>query len=343
MRIGIATSGLWRLRDAVERLAGGTAYRLRVYGSAVDAIAGWGHKPTADRARVIARSKRIPYIAFEDGFLRSIHPGNGERPLSIVIDRTGIYYDCRQPSDLEALIRKRASSPLPVDRARKAMDLLRVSRLSKYNNATVQDVSTLRLKSARREDRVLVVDQTVGDASIVGARASAQTFSQMLDAAARENPGAEILVRIHPEAMTGRKLGHFSTKELHNISRYSAPVADALAGGLLRLTPEPINPWALLEACSALYCVSSQLGFEGVMAGCTVHSFGESFYNGWGLTRDRTPKPTARRGPASLEAVFAATYFDYIHYFDPTDNTPTDFEWSTEALVRKRARALSAR
>ncbi|UES52109.1 hypothetical protein [Roseibium aggregatum] len=341
MRIGIATSGLWRLRDAVERLTSGTAYRLPVYGSAVDAIAGWGHKPTADRARVIARSKGIPYIAFEDGFLRSIHPGNGERPMSMVIDRTGIYYDSRQPSDLEALIRKRASSPLPVARVQSAMALLRASRLSKYNNATLQDVAPLRLKATRREDRVLVVDQTVGDASIVGARANVSTFSRMLDSAVRENQGAEVLVRIHPEAITGRKSAHFSPKRLQELALTSAPVAEALSRGLLRLTPEPINPWALLEACSALYCVSSQLGFEGVLAGCTVHSFGASFYNGWGLTQDRTPEPTSRRSRASLEAIFTATYIDYVNYFDPVDHTPSDFERTIEALVKKRSRDVS--
>lgn len=343
MRVGIATSGLWMLRDAVELMTGGTACRLPACGRAVEAIAGWGHKPTADSARAIARSWDIPYIAFEDGFLRSIHPGNGEKPLSMVMDRTGIYYDSRQSSDLEALIRKRGASPLPVARARRAMDLLRSSRLSKYNNATLQDIAPLRLKTMRREDRVLVVDQTAGDASIAGARTDARTFSRMLVTAVRENPGAEILVRIHPEAMTGRKSAHFSPEGLREIARTSAPVADALAGGLLRLTPEPINPWALLEACSAIYCVSSQLGFEGVMAGCTVHSFGASFYNGWGLTRDRTPEQAARRGRASLEAVFTAAYLDYVHYFDPEDNTPSDFERVAEALARKRERTLSIR
>jgi capsule polysaccharide export protein KpsC/LpsZ len=323
MRIGIATSGLWRLRDAVELMTGGTACRLPPRGLGVDAIAGWGHKPTADRARALARVRGIPYIAFEDGFLRSVNPGNSERPLSMVMDRTGIYYDARQPSDLEALIRKRASSPGGDTGGRQAMDLLRTSRLSKYNNSTIQDIKPLGLKATRPDDRVLVVDQTRGDASIEGALADASTFPRMLEAAVSENPGAEVLVRIHPETMMGRKAGHFTPEVLADLAESSPSVARAAGAGLLRLTPEPINPWALLEAASKVYCVSSQLGFEALMAGCEVHAFGIGFYAGWGLTFDRLGYPISRP-TVSHEKMIAAIYLDYVRYIAPVNNRLLD-------------------
>ena len=60
-----------------------------------------GLKPSftiLDRSDAAENGK--PYIAFEDGFLRSIRPGTGARPLSFILDRSGIYYDAREPCDL---------------------------------------------------------------------------------------------------------------------------------------------------------------------------------------------------------------------------------------------------
>ena len=69
------------------------------------AVIGWGHKPTADKARDYAAKQNLPYIALEDGFLRSLDLGcKGAQPLSLVVDHTGIYYDATEPSDLENLL-----------------------------------------------------------------------------------------------------------------------------------------------------------------------------------------------------------------------------------------------
>ena len=68
-------------------------------------VAGWGHKHTADKARDYAAKHNLPYIALEDGFLRSLDLGcKGAQPLSLVVDHTGIYYDATEPSDLENLL-----------------------------------------------------------------------------------------------------------------------------------------------------------------------------------------------------------------------------------------------
>ena len=76
------------------------------------AIVGWGHKPTADKARCYALKHNLPYIALEDGFLRSLDLGcKGAQPLSLVVDHTGIYYDATEPSDLENLLKGSCSPP----------------------------------------------------------------------------------------------------------------------------------------------------------------------------------------------------------------------------------------
>ncbi|WP_246770480.1 hypothetical protein, partial [Bordetella pertussis] len=43
-------------------------------------------------------------IALEDGFLRSFGTGRHFPPLSLVVDRLGIYYDATRESELECLL-----------------------------------------------------------------------------------------------------------------------------------------------------------------------------------------------------------------------------------------------
>jgi capsule polysaccharide export protein KpsC/LpsZ len=339
MKIALATSGMRPLKPAIELLTGGQVRRSWPFGFGMDAIAGWGHKPTSLRARKLARKSGLPYLAFEDGFLRSVFPGNGELPLSLVLDRTGIYYDARLPSDLEAYICRRNIAAVDLAQARDAMSLLRNRRLSKYNNFSLDDISALSLRTSNRSSCVLVVDQTEGDASIEGAMASAETFHIALEAAVEENPQAEILVRVHPETMTGRKRGHFSAENLERLAASKPSIRKALASQRIRLTPEPIAPWILLEACGKVYCVSSQLGFEGLMADCEVNCFGMPFYGGWGLTRDRGAAAPERRKPARIEAVFAAVYFDYCNYIDHADMRTIGFHEALDILGNAVCRA----
>jgi capsule polysaccharide export protein KpsC/LpsZ len=291
----------------------------------------------------MAAKHHLPYVAFEDGFLRSVRPGNQEKPISLVFDRTGIYYDARQPSDLECFVRRRFEKSMRTQEIHDAIDLIRSKRLSKYNSFDFLDIAELNLQSSDRKDRVLVIDQTVGDASIPGAFAKDETFRQMLQTAVAENPEVEILIKVHPETMIGRKAGHFTQDVLQSLAKQDEVCALALKENRLRLTPEAINPWPLLEACSKVYCVSSQLGFEAILAGCEVHTFGVPFYGGWGLTVERNPTKLRRRYPVSLEAVFAALYFDYSHYLEHDPVRKISFEEAIDQLelrIKKIASGL---
>ncbi len=67
-------------------------------------MVGWGFRPTAAKARALAAEHGLPYVAVEDGFLRSYGTGDRFPPLSMVVDTAGMYYDCRAPSLLENLL-----------------------------------------------------------------------------------------------------------------------------------------------------------------------------------------------------------------------------------------------
>ena len=72
------------------------------------AVAGWGKRPNTGKVIEYASRHGVPYIALEDGFLRSFGTGQNSFRLSLVIDDLGIYYDSAVPSALEALLNSAA-------------------------------------------------------------------------------------------------------------------------------------------------------------------------------------------------------------------------------------------
>ncbi|MFI3245854.1 MAG: capsular polysaccharide biosynthesis protein [Ferrimonas sp.] len=261
-------------------------------------VIGWGFKSTAKRARDYAAANHLPYVALEDGFLRSIGLGvAGAQPLSLVVDEVGIYYDARQPSRLEQLIG--ANSALTTEaeaRSRRCIAAIREYRLSKYN----QNQSDPQLRAAAPQ--VVVIDQTQGDASVEGAMADKNTFVQMLRRAVEQHPNETVWVKVHPDVVHGKKKGFL----------YPLPFDHPN----LKLYAEPVNPWDFLETARHVYTVSSLMGFEALMAGAHVYCFGMPFYAGWGLTEDH--QHCERRNlPRTLEQLFDAAYIQYARYVDP--------------------------
>lgn len=314
-RLGIWSLGLLRRRELKDALrAAGWAARPGFL--PVDAVGVWGRSAAAKRGMAAARRAGAPLLTLEDGFLRSVSPGPGAPVLSLILDDLGVYYDCARPSRLEISIEEGAYDEA---RARAALALLRRLKLSKYNDAPEL--------AAPPRDHVLVIDQTRGDRSIAGAGADARSFAGMLNAARSENPGAEIVIRPHPETVLGRKPGHFGPED---------------ETGGARIWGDPANIWDLTSGARAVYTVSSQSGFEALLAGAPVRCFGTPFYAGWGATEDETPAPR-RAARRDTLAIFAAAYLDYPLYFDPWAGGLSDFERTAFALASLRAHWLAVR
>ncbi|MDQ7727310.1 capsular polysaccharide biosynthesis protein [Halomonas sp. SpR8] len=290
--------------------------RIRPFTQKPTAVIGWGLKPTSVRARQYAQRHQLPYIALEDGFIRSLGLGvNGFQPHSMVVDHTGIYYDASRPSDLENWLNTATFDDEELYQAQRCMGLITRYRLSKYNHAPDQPIN-----DASRA-RVLVVDQTVGDASIHFGGAQAESFQQMLEAALEDHPESDVLVKIHPDVIAGKKHGHLLNATDHP---------------RCKVIGEDLNPWALFDQVDHVYVVTSQLGFEALLAGKQVHCFGLPFYSGWGLTHDQLPC-ARRRVSRTLEEVFAAAYLRYCRYANPYTQQSATLE-ETIALIADQRR-----
>lgn len=299
-KIGVTSGGIAQI-PFIDVFLGAKVGRVSSRSATKDliAVAGWGTKPSGLKAAQIAARLEIPPLFLEDGFLRSYSAGKDSPPLSIVRDSEGIYYDSSRPSALESLLNSDTDllSSIEGD-VRKAKDLIIEHRLSKYNHAPDIDENTLRQNDVRR---VLVIDQTMGDNSVVMGRATAQTFNDMLAAARAENPEAMVYVKTHPEVTSGQKRGYLS-----HIQGDERTV-------LLR---EAVNPMSLLERMDRVYTVTSTMGFEALLAGKPVTVFGLPWYSGWGATDDRQhcERRTRQR---TIDELFAAAYIHYATYLDP--------------------------
>ena len=290
-------------------------------GPDVKAVLGWGMKPTAAAGRRLAEKRGIPYVALEDGFLRSVGLGeSGATSLSLIVDDLGVYYDATRPSRLEHLIRTApdwCDAGLTV-RARGLIDRIVASGVSKTNMGGSLDHSLL-----KPGHRILIVDQTLGDASIGYGMASTQSFRDMIGTARAEAPdGAQVIVKRHPAVAAGRKRGCIPEKDLEGLT----------------LIDSDVRPADLLAAVDEVWCVTSALGFEALLRGLPVRCFGAPFYSGWGLTKDELM--TGRRGKTrTLEQVSAAALIRYTRYVDPVTGKRCEAEQALDRLIRLRDRA----
>ena len=282
-------------------------------------IVGWGHKPTADKARRYAAQHNLPYMALEDGFLRSIDLGcKGAQPLSLVVDFAGIYYDATEPSDLENFLNSSGwETPVLLDSARRAMEDINRYHLSKYNHAPDAPSD---LWGNTPTPHVLVLDQTVGDASVSLGMASEASFKAMLDETLSLYPLESIRVKTHPDVIAGKKRGF---------------LADYAKSHLVQVISLDCSPISLLAQADVVYTVTSQMGFEALMLGKEVHCFGMPFYAGWGLTVDKQtcPRRTRKR---SIEEVFAAAYMLYARYVNPIREERCDIHETISLLAEQR-------
>ena len=272
-----------------------------------DGVVVWGRSPYAGRGEAVAARRGVPLIRVEDAFVRSVRPGRaGDAPLGLMLDDMGVHFDSAQPSRLEQML---ATQPLDdaglLVRAELGIARLMAADLSKYNTHD----PGLPVPEA---GYVLVIDQTRGDASIRYGGASGATFVQMLAAARAEHPGKRIVIKTHPETIAGYRAGHFTAAD----------------GDLLTAA---VSPWRLLAGAAAVYAVSSQLGWEAVLAGHRPVIFGQPWYAGWGVTEDRQPVARRVRVLAPVQ-MFAAAMILLPLWYDPCHDRLCSFETVVDQL-----------
>lgn len=250
-----------------------------------------------------AAEQCVAIAKVEDGFLRSKGLGATLTPPgSVVIDRSGIYYDARSPSDLESLLATHEFSPALIDRAARLRAAIRASGVTKYG----LDVGRMPdLPTDRRT--VLAVGQVEDDLSVQQGGAGVTGNLDLLRRVRLAEPNAHIIYRPHPDVQAGLRRGHLSEAAILE----HADVVDSGA---------PLM--ALVQAVDEVHVLSSLTGFEALLRGRPVTVHGMPFFAGWGLTRDMA-SPNPRRGRVlTIDQLVAGALILYPRYLDPVTRLP---------------------
>ncbi|ACM63678.1 capsular polysaccharide biosynthesis protein [Campylobacter lari] len=304
-----------KLKENVKNFYKITLYHAHKNITKEDVFIGWGRKKSGLKAVELAKKYNARFLLLEDGFLRSLNLGMENSPsFSNVKDDVGIYYDATTPSKLENILNTYEFDSKELEQAKKAIELIKKEKLSKYNNNLCVPKELFNIN----EERVLIITQVANDASLKFGLAENFLTHDIINEAIKENPNAKIYIKIHPDVLSGKKQSDFDVQDLSS---------------KCVVIKENYNPIELLSCFKKVYTKTSGMGFEALILGCECVCYGVPFYAGWGLTQDKQVCKR-RLKKRTLEEVFYATYFLYSEYFNPYLNQKSDIFDTIHTLAK---------
>ncbi|NKJ45323.1 capsular biosynthesis protein [Burkholderia sp. SG-MS1] len=264
-------------------------------------------------------ASRVRRVRIEDGFFHSTGLGSDMiAPRSQVIDRRGLYFDASQPSDLSVLLNETEFSPAELARAAALRERVVTLGVTKYNLGRRRPTWT----APAGKQVVLVPGQVADDASIrLGTRAIG-TADALLREVRRLRPDAFVVYKPHPDVLSGNRNGLVDAQQL-------ADVVDTEADLL-----------SLVDASDEVHTLSSLAGFDALLRGKNVFTYGLPFYAGWGLTNDALAPVPWRHRTLTLDMLCAGALLRYPLYWDWKTRLFTTPEAVVEQLAPQAARPL---
>jgi len=287
-----------------------------------DRIAVWGATSPAGLEHLIADTA-ARLVRIEDGFIRSVGLGSDLTvPQSLVFDACGIYFDATRASGLEHLLATAQFDAVLTARAAALRAQIVARGLTKYN---VESDAPAQWDSGTRPV-VLVPGQVESDASIACGGDAVRTNQALLRAVRAARPDAFVVYKPHPDVMSGNRRGRLAEAEALRMADHVETRASIIA---------------CLARSDEVHTITSLAGFDALLRGVPVVTWGVPFYAGWGLTDDRAHDHPAwaRRGRRlTLDALTAAALLLYPRYWDPLAGDFTTAEAAIAAIASERDR-----
>ena len=301
-QLDVVGVSIWK-RSFIPEFVGASAAHLGFIGQskATNTELHWGMKTQADK----------PVWRMEDGFIRSAGLGADlRRPSSLVLDDEGIYYNGLAPSRLETLLNTLQLNDYERLRAEQLRSELIRLNVTKYNVETADSTQLNALKQqAGSRQIVLVTGQFQDDLSIAFGTRDIKTNMALIEAARQCFADAFIIYKEHPDVYSGVRPGKLDEQQVRS-------VADAYVTQL----PLP----QLFEITDRLCTMCSLSGFEALLRGIAVSTFGLPFYAGWGLTDDRYSFERRKKTLDITELLYGTLvlYPRYVNWYKRTITTP---------------------
>lgn len=269
----------------------------------------------------LAHESHARTCRMEDGFIRSVGLGSDLiPPLSIVLDEKGIYFDPRQPSALEEILLHEQFSQQDIDRAQAVRHFIVERELTKYN---IESRTPANWHTQGRRV-ILVPGQVETDASIRFGCSDITTNAGLLQAVRAADPDAYIVYKPHPDVMSGNRRGRLALSQAREWADHIETKLSVIS---------------CINACDALHTMTSLAGFDALLRDKQVITYGQPFYAGWGLTKDRDDNGSAfqrRQRKLTLDELVAGALLGYPAYWDPRTSQYSDCETALKLIARQR-------
>lgn len=270
----------------------------------------WGSMDVPRSGRY-ARLRRV-----EDGFVRSVGLGAAfARPSSWVFDERGIHYDASRPSDLETILQTSEFQPALLARAAALRERIVGARVTKYNLA-----GRSWHRPAGQKRVCLVLGQVESDAALRFGAPGIRSNVELVRHVRASNPGAYLLYKPHPDVIGGlRDPGH----------------AEYEAGQSCDEVVTDTDITELFDRIDEFHVMTSLAGFEALLRGKKVVTYGQPFYAGWGMTVDTFSIPRRTRR-LTLDQLVAGALLLYPRYLSARTARLTTPEAALDEIIRSR-------
>jgi capsular polysaccharide export protein len=289
-----------------------------------DTVVCWGAQPPEGLVS-LAQQSWARLLHAEDGFIRSVGLGSDLiRPQSLVLDERGIYFDATRPSDLEVMLATRSFTPEDLARAQAVRAFIVQHGITKYNLEPRDAAPWGAEARAAGRTVVLVPGQVEDDASIRLGCTTVCTNLALLQAVRGALPNAFIVYKSHPDVASGNRKGR---------------VALQAARQWVDHIETTLSVVSCIDAVDEVHTMTSLTGFDALLRGRRVVTYGQPFYAGWGLTEDRAEQATAferRTRRLSLDELVAGALLHYPIYWDWTLKGYTTCEAVLHRIVEER-------
>ncbi len=237
----------------------------------------------------------VRHVRIEDGFLHSTGLGSDMiAPRSQVVDMSGLYFDASRPSDLTTLLNGTTFSETELARAARLRTRIVQFGLTKYNLGRRKPTWL----APPGKQVVLVPGQVADDASIrLGTRAISTADALLREVRARL-PEAFVVYKPHPDVLSGNRSGLVNAERLADVVDVESDLV------------------SLIDAADEVHTLSSLAGFDALLRGKAVFTYGLPFYAGWGLTHDAIAPMPWRNRSLSLDMLTAGVMLRYPIYWD---------------------------
>ncbi|MCR6594022.1 capsular polysaccharide biosynthesis protein [Campylobacter insulaenigrae] len=275
-----------------------------------DKIFIWGKK--YDKALLTKDFKNEIFLV-EDGFLRSISLGSDlTRPFSLIVDSKGLYVNSKEQSDLEYILQNYEFDEKLKQRAKNLIITITKNKFSKYNG-----LKHTKVQFDTNKKIILIPAQVEDDASMILGGCGFDTL-KLLQKVREKNPKALIVFKPHPDVLSGNRKG---LKDKNIILQYCDEII------------ENISIDSAIQACDEIHTITSTSGFDALLRGKKVFTYGMPFYAGWGLSND-LQSCSRRTRILAIEELVAGALILYPRYIHPKTKNLCEVELALDIMLK---------